>query len=117
MKFLGLVLIVPMLVLAADVVETFDAPDTGITGLAYGDGSLWAVDGLTQNVYEINPGDGSVISSFYVTDQTSTYDPVPGGLAYGNGTVYLGMYSSNQYGKFYKYSPAGAYWGDFDAYC
>lgn len=117
MKLLGLILLIPALVFAATVVETFDAPDTGITGLAYGDGSLWAVDGTTQNVYEINPDDGAVISSFYVTDQTSTYNPVPGGLAYGNGLVYLAMYSGSSHGRIYKYNSTGAYQGDFDAYC
>lgn len=62
------------------VLETFDAPDTGITGLAWGDGVLWAVDGTTQYVYGIDPSDGSVTSSFYITDQTPSYDPFPGGL-------------------------------------
>ena len=117
MKLLGFIMMAPAIVFAATVLETFDAPDTGITGLAYGGGSLWAVDGTTQNVYEINPDNGAVLSSFYVTDQTSSYNPVPGGLAYGNGLVYLAMYSGSTYGKIYKYNPAGAYQGNFDAYC
>ena len=117
MRLLFLFLLIPVLVLAADVVQTFDAPDTGITGLAYGDGSLWAVDGTTQYVYQIDPSDGSVISSFYVTDQTPTYDPLAGGLAYGNGTLYLAMHSGTAYGKMYKYNPSGVFQGEFDIYC
>ncbi len=117
MKFWGLLLFIPTLLFAAVVVETFDAPDTGITGLAYGDGSLWAIDGTTQNVYELDPSDGSVVSSFYVTDQTPTYNPATGGLAYGSGTVYVPVYSGTQYGKFYKYDATGSYLGMFDAYC
>lgn len=101
----------------ATVLETFDAPDTGITGLAWGDGVLWAVDGTTQYVYEIDPSDGSVSSSFYITDQTPSYDPAAGGLAYGNGTIYVAMHSGTQYGKMYKYDDTGDYQGMFDIYC
>lgn len=117
MRFLGFLLFLPILAFGADIIETFDAPDTGITGLAYGDGSLWAVDGTTQYVYELDPSDGSVISSFYITDQTPTYDPVPGGLAYTDGYIYVAMYDGSTYGKFYKYTPDGVLETNFDAYC
>lgn len=117
MKILGILLVTAAVSLGATVVETFDAPDTGITGLAWGDGVLWAVDGTTQYIYGIDPSDGSVTTSFYVTDQTSTYDPAAGGLAYGNGTIYLAMHSGTQYGKMYKYNASGAYQGEFDVYC
>lgn len=117
MRNFAFLLFLPAILLAANVVETFDAPDTGITALAYGNGSLWAADGTTQYVYEIDPVDGSVISSFYVTDQTSAYNPVAGGLAYGNDTVYLAMYSGTQYGKVYKFDNSGVFLGDFDVYC
>jgi len=117
MRFLGLLLFLPILAFGANIVETFDAPDTGITGLAYGDGSLWAVDGTTQYVYELDPSDGAVISSFYITDQTATYNPAPGGLAYANGSLLVAMYSGSTYGKFYEYTPAGSLENTFDAYC
>jgi hypothetical protein len=117
MKFYGLLLFLPAVLFAASVVETFDAPDTGITGLAYDGGSLWAVDGTTQYVYEINPSSGSVISSFYVTDQTATYNPVPGGLACSGGTIYLAMHSGTQYGEMYKYDTTGVFQGQFDIFC
>ncbi len=117
MKFMLFLFLLPAVIFAAGIVETFDAPDTGITGLAYGDGSIWAVDGTTQYVYQIDPDDGGVVSSFYVTDQTSVYNPVPGGLAFGNGIIYLAMYSGTQYGSIYKYDTSGVLLDSFDAYC
>lgn len=117
MKFLLILAFACCTALAATVVETFDAPDTGITGLAYGDGVLWAVDGTTQYVYGIDPSNGSVTTSFYVTDQTSMYNPVAGGLAYGNSTIYLAMHSGTSYGKMYKFNTSGTYLGEFDVYC
>jgi len=117
MKGLFLLALVPAVCLAASVVQTFDAPDTGITGLAWGDGVLWAVDGTTQYIYGIDPSNGSVTSSFYVTDQTSSYNPAAGGLAYGDGIIYLAMYSGSSYGKMYKYDVGGLYLGEFDVYC
>lgn len=116
MKLICLALLVPAL-LVAGVVQTFDAPDTGITGLAWGDGVLWAVDGTTQYVYGIDPSNGSVLSSFLIVDQTPSLDPIPGGLAYLNGTIYVAMHYSNQYGQMYKYSTDGTYNGSFDVYC
>ena len=102
---------------AATVVETFDAPDTGITGLAWGDGVLWAVDGTTQYVYGIDPSDGSVTTSFYVTDQTPSYNPVPGGLAYGSSTIFLAMHYSTNYEYMYKYDASGSLLGSFNLAC
>lgn len=115
-------LILPLLLLSFvcfghDIVQTFDAPDTGITGLAWGDGVLWAVDGTTQYVYGIDPTNGSVTTSFYAMDQTSTYNPVAGGLTYANSNIQLAMHSGTQYGKIYKYDDSGAYLGMYDVYC
>lgn len=117
MKIIFFLVLLAPAAFCASVVQTFDAPDTGITGLAWGDGVLWAVDGTTQYVYGINPDNGDVTTSFYVTDQTSTYDPIAGGLAYGNNTIYLAMHSGTQYGKMYKYDSSGTYLGLFDVYC
>jgi len=103
--------------LGATVVNSFDAPDTGITGLAWGDGVLWAVDGTTQYVYQLNPETGAVISSFYITDQTPSYDPVPSGLAWGAGVLYAPMTYASTYGKVYKYDESGVLQGTFDSYC
>jgi hypothetical protein len=117
MKFMVLVLFLPAVLLAAGVIETFDAPDTGITALAWGNGSLWAVDGTTQYVYQIDPANGSVLSSFYAMDQTAAFNPVPGGLTFGDGTIYLAMYSGSSYARMYRYNEAGTFLSDFDLYC
>lgn len=117
MKIIVFLAVMAPVAFSATVIETFDAPDTGITGLAWGDGVLWAVDGTTQYVYGINPDNGSVTTSFYVTDQTSTYDPVAGGLAYGNSTIYLAMHSGTQYGQMYEFDDTGSFVGEFSIYC
>jgi hypothetical protein len=74
MRFMRVLFLLPIAVFAASVVETFDAPDTGITGLAYDGGSLWAVDGTTQYVYEINPSKHRVCSR---ASLISTVEAVP----------------------------------------
>ncbi len=107
-------LLVPAICFGASIVQTFDAPDTGISGLGYGGGSLWAVDGTTQYLYEINPSNGSVINSFYVT---SIGNEDPFGLAYMGGTLYVSMVSGTSIGQVYKLSTSGTYLGGFDAYC
>lgn len=112
-----MVLILPSLVLGASVVNSFDAPDTGISALAWDGTSLWAVDGTTQYAYELDPSDGSVLSSFYIEDNSTTYDPVPGGATFHGSTLYISMYYSTNYGKVYRYDTSGNYLGMFDVYC
>lgn len=111
------VCLLPVAVFAATVLNSFDAPDTGISGLAWGDGHLWAVDGTTQYVYQLDPTDGEVISSFYITDQTSSYDPVATGLAWGGSVIYVPMTYASSYGKVYRYNESGVYQSSFDSYC
>lgn len=118
MKFILLIsLVLPAMVLGASVVSSFDAPDTGISALAWDGTSIWAVDGTTQNVYQLDPSDGTVLSSFYVADQPSSYDPVPGGATFHGSTLYISMHYSTNYGKVYKYDTSGDYLGMFDVYC
>lgn len=109
--------LLPMALFGATVLNSFDAPDTGISGLAWGNGVLWAVDGTTQYVYQLDPADGDVISSFYITDQTPSYDPSPSGLAWGGSVLYVPMTYASSYGKVYKYSESGELEGTFDSYC
>jgi len=111
------VLLIPSLAFSATVVNSFDAPDTGITGLAWDGTNLWAVDGTTQYVYQLDPSDGGVISSFYITDQTPSYNPVPGGLVYLGSSLYVAMHYSTSYGYMYQYNSAGTLLDDFDIYC
>jgi hypothetical protein len=107
-------LLVPAICLGASIVQTFDAPDTGITGLGYGGGSLWTIDGTTQYMYQINPSNGSVVNSWYVT---SIYNDDPFGLTYANNSLYISMVNGATSGKIYQYSTSGAFMNDFDAYC
>ena len=116
-QIVTLILILPAIALGATVINSFDAPDTGISGLAWDGTHLWAVDGTTQYAYELDPADGTVLSSFYITDQTPTYNPVPGGLVSLNDLLYVTMYDGTSYGKVYKYDSAGNYGGLFDVYC
>jgi hypothetical protein len=111
------VLVLPALVAGASVVTSFDAPDTGITGLAWDGSSLWAVDGTTQYVYQLDPSDGTVLSSFYITDNTPTYNPVPGGLVWHGSTLYVAMHYAMSYGRVYRFNSSGTYLGEFDVYC
>lgn len=99
----------------AGVIQTFDAPDTGITGLGYGSGSLWAVDGTTHYCYEIDPADGSVLSSFYVENQGTGSHPT--GMAYFGSQLHIVMNLGSSYGFVYRYSTSGSYESMYSVYC
>jgi len=112
MRLILLLALVPAVALGASVVKTIDAPDTGISGLAWGAGSLWAADGGTGNIYELDPSDGTVLSSFYCNTGT------PSGLAYMGGNLHaLNAESGTYYGYVYKYSESGGYQGAYDSTC
>lgn len=111
------ILIFPAIALGATVVNSFDAPDTGISGLTWDGTNLWAVDGTTQYAYQLDSSDGTVLSSFYIADQPSAYDPVPGGVAYHGSTLYVVMHAGTNYGSVYRYNSGGTYLGQFDVYC
>lgn len=111
MKFILLLALVP-LAFGAGVVLTIDAPDTGISGLAFGSGSLWAVDGTTRYVYELDPSNGSVQSSFYFPNG------VPSGMAISGTSLHiLRADAGTYYGFVYKYSTAGALLSAYDTTC
>src|SRR6056297_2891625 len=106
MRKVFLLALVPAVALGASVVQTIDAPDTGVTGLAWGSGILWAADGGTGWVYEIDPADGTVLGSFYCNVGTAS------GLAYMGGNVHaLNSESGTYYGYVYKWSESGEYQG------
>ncbi|PIE51271.1 hypothetical protein CSA37_12745 [Candidatus Fermentibacteria bacterium] len=97
---------------AHSVVATIDAPDTNISGLAWGDGSLWAMDALTDMVFQLDPATGAVQNSFYFNHQVNV---TPTGLAYSASLdmVYCGgWYNTNGY--IYKYTSSGEYKGMVD---
>ena len=88
------------------------APDTGISGLAFGSGSLWAVDGTTSYVYELDPSNGSIQSSFFFP-----YG-VPSGMAISGANLHiLRADAGTYYGYVYRYSTAGVYEGVYDSTC
>ena len=97
-------------VTANSIVLTLDAPDTNISGLAWGDGKLWAVDEVTDYVYSIEPTSGSVLSSFYVEHPSTIF---PTGLAYSefSDLVCVGLWDNSTTGYVYKYSPSGTFDG------
>jgi len=82
----AVILILPVAAVAAGIVSTIDAPDNDIIGLAWQDGHLWAVDRMSEWAYELDPGDGSVLFSFY-PEHSATYNPY--GLACGNDTLFI----------------------------
>jgi len=113
-------LLLPLLVAGAclaqpQIVQTIDAPDTGISGLGYGDGSLWAVDGTTEMAYEVDPTDGTVLESWYCENSSK----VTTGLTFAGGEVYIVMAnaSSGTSAYAYRYTPAGSYEGMFSLDC
>ena len=111
MKFIILTALVCS-VLSAGVVLTIEAPDTSISGLAFESGSLWAVDGATSNVYELDPSNGSVQSSFFFA-----YG-LPSGMAISGNTLYiLRSDATINHGMVYKYSTTGSIQGSFDSTC
>ena len=60
------------------VVLSFDTPDTNISGLGYGAGSLWAVDKTTEMVYRLTSwcGKGHSLGTITVIDHY-LYAPRP----------------------------------------
>jgi hypothetical protein len=92
---------------AQAVVLTLDAPDTNISGLAWGNGNLWALDATTRFVHQFSPTTGDVISTFYF-DYTESMSPT--GLAYSealNRVLPAGWLGSNGY--VYQYTPEGTF--------
>ena len=96
------------------VVHTIDAPDTGVSGLGYGNGSLWAVDGTTEYAYEVDPSDGTVLESWFCESSTRS----PSGLTFAGDEVYIIMaYASGNSPYCYRYDQTGSFQASFDLDC
>jgi hypothetical protein len=97
------------------IIHTIDAPDTGISGLGYGNGSLWMVDGTTEYAYQVDPADGTVQSSWYCANTTK----VPTGVTFANNTVYIAMVNppGGTAGYCYRYSTSGSLLSSFSLDC
>ena len=105
--------IVAAIVAAKSIVLQFNAPDGSISGLAWGDDVLWAVDDVTDTVYSLDPNSGAVQSSFNLTNPSTIF---PTGLAYSSShnMVLVGFWNNSTTGYVYKYSPTGTYLGMVD---
>jgi len=96
-------------VFGSSVVRTLDAPDTNISGLAWGDGKLWCLDSQSSYCYGLDPVTGETDISF----EFSGYSTYPaGGLTY-NGTYLFGsFYNGSNYTYIYWYDTSGSYAGN-----
>jgi hypothetical protein len=109
MKAFALIFMLSLPLSAQVVVQTIDAPDTNISGLAFGAGWMWAVDGVTNNLYRLNSIDGSVLGTWNLA--LSGYHPT--GLGFANNQIYVALTS----GYVNIYSTSGAYVTQFSALC
>jgi hypothetical protein len=85
--------------------RTLEAPAEGISGLAWGNGVLWAVEGLTGMVYSLDPVTGAVADSFKVSlngrshatglAYSPEHDLLLVGLWDGGTNGWVGIYSSD----------------------
>jgi hypothetical protein len=81
------------------------------TGLTYGGGSLWAVGVGNVSVYEINPSNGNILSSFSLEASNSS----PHSVTYFGGELYVSnSASANPY--IYVYNTSGALQNSFLSY-
>lgn len=98
------------------IVATLDAPDTYITGLGYGNGSLWAVNSGEEYGYELDPTTGAVLNSWPLTE---TGTKRASGCTFANNTFYVsaGALPNLTLSYCYKYSDTGVYSGSFSLDC
>lgn len=97
------------------IVSTIDAPDTNISGLGFGNGSLWAVDGVTEFAYQVDPATGAIQNSWFCENTTR----IPSGLTFANNNVYIAMGNMPNltYSYCYRYDTSGGYLGMFSLDC
>lgn len=107
-KVLAVVLALAAVGAAKSVVLTLDAPCDDVSGLGWEDGRLWAVDEVTDMVYQLDPTNGDVLSSFDASI-SSSYDAT--GLAVENGYVYVGAWNGYTNAYVYKFNESGGYLG------
>lgn len=104
-----IVVLLPAVCPGATVVSTITAPDNSISGLAWGEDRLWALDELSSYVYCLNPETGDVEMEFYV-NESHGINPRPTGLAYSNGTLFIASIAGST-SYIYFYSTSGNYLG------
>ncbi len=92
---------------AEGIVNSFGAPATDVTGLAYAQGSLYAVT-ASKTVYKLDPSDGTVQGSF-----TTAMLNAPNGIGYAGSLLYI----TNGTSTVYKYTLAGVAQSTTQLYC
>lgn len=90
---------------AATIEATFDSPASAITGLAYGEGHLWALDWATSTVFMMDPATGAVQSTVAISYIPPAYECF--GLAITGDTLYV---------SWLKYGGPDSYFVRHDAY-
>ncbi|NOQ23318.1 MAG: hypothetical protein GQ565_11815 [Candidatus Aegiribacteria sp.] len=116
MKLICILLLSFVAVLPAQqIIRSFDAPDSGISGLAYYDNSLYAVGANSKTVYVLDEMSGSVNNSWTVS---TTGTETPTGIGYAGNLLYVGADDgSGNSGHVYKYTTSGSYQGSSDVLC
>jgi hypothetical protein len=86
--------------------RTLEAPAEGISGLAWGDGVLLAVDGPTGMLYSMDPVSGAVADSFKVSLNGRSHAT---GLAYSpeHDLLLVGLWDGGTNGWVGVYTPDG----------
>ena len=92
------------------VISTIMAPGNAISGLAWGDGLLWAVDASSNTIYSINTSTGDVVESF-ILSHSGTLRAT--GLAFSeeHNILLVGFWDYGTTGYVYQYTPDGFYKG------
>jgi len=89
---------------------SLESPGDNITGLAWGNGYLWAVDASTNMIFKMNRISGDVIDSFSISLPRSFSAT---GLAFSeeHSLLLLGLWDGGYNGYVYQYHPNGDYIG------
>ena len=92
------------------VLQTIESPGVNITGLAWGEGNLWAVDAVSDSIFRINTTTGEIIDSFKCGTPSSFSAT---GLAFSeeHNRILLGLWNHSNNGYIYSFSPGGEYLG------
>ncbi len=85
---------------------TFEAPGDNITGLAWGDGYLWAADASSGRIFRMNSLTGDIFDSFAFSIPSSY---AATGLAYSSeyDLLFLGLWNGSNNGYVYQYKRDG----------
>ncbi|MCD4700909.1 MAG: hypothetical protein K8S24_03535 [Candidatus Aegiribacteria sp.] len=92
------------------ILDTLESPGESITGLAWGDGFLWAVDSSLDRIFRIDTTTGEIIDSFKCSTPSSF---TATGLAFSeeHNLILLGLWNHSSNAYVYFYSPGGEYIG------